>query len=308
MSAQRAIGVDVGGTKILAGVVDRQGTVARREERPTPVATQDELLASLDQVVETLLDDDVVALGFGLPSTIDQRAGRAISSVHIPLADLDFRDRMADRFGLPIAIDNDGNAAAIAEWRLGAGRGASHIVALTLGTGIGGGLILDGRPYRGSIGAAAELGHIVLDYGGVPCGGSCTGHGHFEALAAGSAADETAMRRFGHDADGRRLVEEARAGNELAVSDIAEIGQRLGAGIASFVNIFNPELVILGGGFSKAGDLLLEPMRETLAVEGLSPSRELVRIVMAAFGPEAGMIGAALVGFEALDSPTATSR
>ena len=308
MSAQRAIGVDVGGTKILAGVVDRQGSVARREERPTPVAKQDELLASLDQVVETLLDEDVVALGFGLPSTIDQRAGRAISSVHIPLADLDFRDRMADRFGLPIAIDNDGNAAAIAEWRLGAGRGASHIVALTLGTGIGGGLILDGRPYRGSIGAAAELGHIVLDYGGVPCGGACTGHGHFEALAAGSAADETAMRRFGHDADGRRLVEEARAGNELAVSDIAEIGQRLGAGIASFVNIFNPELVILGGGFSKAGDLLLEPMRETLAVEGLSPSRELVRIVMAAFGPEAGMIGAALVGFEALDSPTATSR
>jgi glucokinase len=253
------------------------------------------------------MDDDVVALGFGLPSTIDQRAGRAISSVHIPLADLDFRDRMADRFGLPIAIDNDGNAAAIAEWRLGAGRGASHIVALTLGTGIGGGLILDGRPYRGSIGAAAELGHIVLDYGGVPCGGSCTGHGHFEALAAGSAADETAMRRFGHDADGRRLVEEARAGNELAVSDVAEIGRRLGAGIASFVNIFNPELVILGGGFSKAGDLLLEPMRETLAVEGLSPSRELVRIVMAAFGHEAGMIGAALVGFEALDSPTATS-
>jgi glucokinase len=307
VSAQRAIGVDVGGTKILAGVVDRQGDVARREERPTPVATQDELLAALDETVENLLDDDVVALGFGLPSTIDQRAGRAITSIHIPLADLDFRDRMADRFGLPIAIDNDGNAAAIAEWRLGAGRGASHIVALTLGTGIGGGLILDGRPYRGAIGAAAELGHIVLDYGGVPCGGACTGHGHFEALAAGSAADETAMRRFGHDADGRRLVDEARAGNELALSDIAEIGRRLGAGIASFVNVFNPELVIIGGGFSKAGDLLFEPLRETLAVEGLAPARDLVRIVPAAFGTESGMIGAALVGFEALDSSTATS-
>jgi glucokinase len=307
VSAQRAIGVDVGGTKILAGVVDRQGDVARREERPTPVATQDELLAALDETVENLLDDDVVALGFGLPSTIDQRAGRAIASIHIPLADLAFRDRMADRFGLPIAIDNDGNAAAIAEWRLGAGRGASHIVALTLGTGIGGGLILDGRPYRGAIGAAAELGHIVLDYGGVPCGGACTGHGHFEALAAGSAADETAMRRFGHDADGRRLVDEARAGNELALSDIAEIGRRLGAGIASFVNVFNPELVIIGGGFSKAGDLLFEPLRETLAVEGLAPARDLVRIVPAAFGTESGMIGAALVGFEALDSPTATS-
>lgn len=301
MSAQRAIGVDVGGTKILAGVVDRQGDVARREERPTPLTSQDELLAALDDTVEGLLGDDVAALGFGIPSTIDQRSGRAVTSVHIPLTDLDFRDRMADRFGLPVAIDNDGNAAAIAEWKLGAGRGASHIVALTLGTGIGGGLILDGRPYRGSIGAGAELGHIVLDYGGVPCGGACTGHGHFEALAAGSAADETAVRRFGVGADGRRLVEEARAGNEQAATDLAEIGRRLGAGIASFVNVFNPELVIIGGGFAKAGDLLLDPIRETLAVEGLAPARDLVKVVPAAFGTEAGMIGAALVGFEALD-------
>jgi glucokinase len=296
------MGVDVGGTKILAGVVDRDGDVARREERPTPISSQDALLAELDAVVESLLDDDVAALGFGLPSTIDQRAGRAVTSVHIPLADLDFRDRMADRFKLPVAIDNDGNAAAIAEWKLGAGRGASHIVALTLGTGIGGGLILDGRPYRGSIGAGAELGHIVLDYGGVPCGGACTGHGHFEALAAGSAADETAVRRFGAGADGRRLVDEARAGNEQAVSDVAEIGLRLGAGIASFVNVFNPELVILGGGFAKAGDLLFDSVRDALAVEALSPARDLVRIVPAEFGVEAGMIGAALVGFEALDA------
>jgi glucokinase len=300
--AQRAMGVDVGGTKILAGVVDRDGDVARREERPTPVSSQDDLLDELDSIVGGLLDDDVVALGFGLPSTIDQRTGRAVSSVHIPLAEVDFRARMANRFELPVAIDNDGNAAAIAEWKLGAGRGASHIVALTLGTGIGGGLILDGRPYRGSVGAGAELGHIVLDFGGVPCGGACTGHGHFEALAAGSAADETAMRRFGAGADGRRLVEEARAGNELAVNDLTEIGWRLGAGIASFVNVFNPELVILGGGFAKAGDLLLEPIRETIAVEALSPARELVRIVPAEFGIEAGMIGAALVGFEAFDA------
>jgi glucokinase len=168
-------------------------------------------------------------------------------------------------------------------------------------SGIGGGLILDGRPYRGSIGAGAELGHIVLDFGGVPCGGACTGHGHFEALAAGSAADETAVRRFGPGADGRRLVEEARAGSAQAASDLAEIGHRLGAGIASFVNIFNPELVILGGGFAKAADLLFDPIRETLAVEGLAPARDLVRIVPAQFGVEAGMIGAALVGFEALD-------
>jgi glucokinase len=295
------MGVDVGGTKILAGVVDREGQVARRGTRPTPLSSQDELLAELDSVVDGLLGDDVAALGFGLPSTIDQRVGRAVSSVHIPLADIDFRDRMSERFGLPVAIDNDGNATAIAEWKLGAGRGASHVVALTLGTGIGGGLILGGRPYRGSVGAGAELGHIVLDYGGVACGGACTGHGHFEALSAGSAADEAAVRRFGEGADAQQLCDAARAGDEGAQGDLAEIGRRLGAGIASFVNVFNPELVIVGGGFAHATDLILGPARETLAVEALAPARDLVRIVPAEFGPEAGMIGAALVGFEALD-------
>ena len=302
MSAQRAIGVDVGGTKVLAGLVDRDGRVERREERPTPVSSEDVLLAELDSMVEHLLDDSVAVLGFGLPSTIDQRAGRAETSVHVPLTGVDFRDRMAQRFGLPVAIDNDGNAAAIAEWKLGAGRGASHIVALTLGTGIGGGLILDGRPYRGSIGAGAELGHIVLDYGGVSCGGACTGHGHFEALVAGSAADDAAVRRFGAGADGRQLVERALAGDEGARDDLAELGRRLGAGIASLVNVFNPELVIVGGGFAHAGELILAHARETLAVEALPPGRDLVRIVRAAFGHEAGMIGAALVGFETLDA------
>lgn len=295
------MGIDLGGTKILAGVVDREGRVHRREGCETPVESQEELLAELDSVVESLLGDDVAALGFGIPSTIDQRTGRAISSVHVPLADIDFRDRMADRFGLPVAIDNDGNTAAIAEWKLGAGRGASHLVALTLGTGIGGGLILNGQPYRGSVGAGAELGHIVLDFGGVPCGGACTGHGHFEVFAAGSAADELAMRRYGPGTDARRLVAEAQAGEPAAVEDLADLGRRLGAGIASLVNIFNPELVVIGGGFVKAGELILGPARETLAVEGLRPGRDLVRIVEAELGPEAGMVGSALVGFEALD-------
>jgi glucokinase len=301
MSPQRSLGVDVGGTKILAGVVDRDGAVERREERPTPISSQEELLAQLDAVVESLLGDDVVALGFGIPSTIDQQAGRAVVSVHIPLEGVDFRDRMTERFGLPVAIDNDGNAAAIAEWRLGAGRGASHLVMLTLGTGIGGGLILGGRPYRGSIGAGAELGHIVLDYGGPPCGPGCTGHGHFEAVASGTAANEAARRRFGEGADARQLVAAARAGDEGAREDMAEIGRRLGAGLASLVNIFDPELIVLGGGFADADDLLLGPAGETLAVEALAPGRDRVRIVKAQLGSGAGMIGAALIGFEALD-------
>jgi glucokinase len=302
VSAQRAIGVDVGGTKFLAGLIDRQGHVAKRVGGRTPIESQEELLATLDDAVESLLDDSVGGLGFGLPSTIDQRTGRAVSSVHIPLADLDFRDRMAERFGLPVALDNDGNLAAIAEWRLGAGRGTSHMVLLTLGTGIGGGLILDGRPYRGWMGAGAELGHMVLDYGGVPCGGGCTGHGHFEALAAGPAADEAAERRLGPGKEARDLVAAAREGDAGATDDLAEIGRRLGAGIASLVNVFNPEVVVLGGGFSDARDLLLAPARETLALEGLRPARDLVRIEWAELGPEAGMVGAGLVGLDALDA------
>jgi glucokinase len=142
----------------------------------------------------------------------------------------------------------------------------------------------------------------VLDYGGVPCGGACSGHGHFEALAAGSAADEAAVRRLGDGADARQLCDAARAGDQGAEHDLAEIGRRLGAGIASFINVFNPELVILGGGFADAGELILAPARETLAIEGLAPARDLVQIVPAQFGEEAGMIGAALVGFEALDA------
>jgi glucokinase len=301
VTASRAIGIDVGGTKILAGVVDRNGTVDRRESRATPVSSEDALLAELDWIVESLLGDDVDALGFGLPSRIDQRTGRAVGSVHVPLTDVPFRDRMASRFGLPVAIDNDANAAAIAEWRLGAGRGAANVVVLTLGTGIGGGLILDGRPFRGSTGAGAEIGHMVLDYGGAPCLGACTGRGHFEALAAGSAADVLAVRRFGAGADAHRLVVEASAGDEGAVADLAGIGRRLGAGIASLVNVFDPELVIVGGGFAEAGELIFGPAREILEVEALPPARDRVRIAPAELGVEAGMIGAALVGFEVLD-------
>ncbi|HET8653235.1 MAG TPA: ROK family protein [Gaiellaceae bacterium] len=301
MSPSRAIGVDVGGTKILAGVVDREGVVHRRDSRPTPVSSEEELLAGLDAVVESLLGDDVAALGFGIPSQIDQRSGRAVSSVHIPLAGVDFRDRMGARFHVPVGVDNDGNAAAIAEWKLGAGRGASNVVLLTLGTGIGGGLILDGKPFRGAVGAGAELGHMVLQYGGPPCPGACTGHGHFEAFAAGSAADAFAERRFGPGADARRLVAEAEDGDEGARADLAELGRRLGAGIGSLVNIFNPELVIVGGGFGKAGAFIVEPAQETLAQEALPLPREIVRVVPAELGPEAGMVGAALVGLEALD-------
>ena len=301
MADERTIGVDVGGTKIAAGVVDSEGRIGLRLDRPTPTASQEDLLTALDEMVEELCDDHVVAIGFGLPSTIDQQSGRAISSVHIPLADLDFRDRMRGRFSLPVGIDNDANAATLAEWQIGAGRGTSYMVMLTLGTGVGGGLVLDGKMYRGAVGAAAELGHMVLMYGGEPCGGTCEGHGHFEQFASGRAADRAAREILGEAATARELVAAAREGNDAALEAMHEIGRRLGAGIGTLVNVFDPELVVLGGGFSSALDLLLEPAREVVAQEALPPGRTSARIVPAELGSEAGLIGAGLVAFEALD-------
>jgi glucokinase len=298
--AELAIGVDVGGTKIAAGVVDPQGRILRRIERPTETGSQEKLLWLLDEIVESLLVEGVIAIGFGLPSTIDQRAGRVVGSVHIPLEGIDFRRRMAERFSLPVGIDNDANAAAIAEWKVGAGRGTRHLVMLTFGTGIGGGLILDGKPYRGAIGAGAELGHMVLDYRGEPCVGDCTGHGHFEQLASGSAADRTAERILGPGMTGRELVGAAREGQPEALEAVQEIGRRIGAGIGSLVNIFDPEVVVIGGGFSQARDLFLEPALETMRQEALPPGRDAVQVVPALLGPDAGLVGAAFVGFEAL--------
>jgi glucokinase len=302
VSGHQAIGVDLGGTKILAGVVDRQGTVLRRHEAPTPTGSQEELLAGVEAAIAAVRADDVGAVGIGIPSTIDQRAGRAVSSVNIPLADVDVRDLLRERLGLPVAIENDANAAAIGEWRVGAGAGTSDMVMLTLGTGVGGGLVLGGRPFRGSSGAAAELGHMVIEVDGRPCQGTCTGRGHLEAYASGHAATIEAQEAFGPAADAHRLVRLADEGDARAREILAGIGHRLGAAIGTLVNVFDPELVVIGGGFgSAAREYLLPPARGTMRREALPPGRDRVRIEPAKLGTAAGLTGAAFVGFEALD-------
>lgn len=300
MDALPVIGVDVGGTKTLAAIVDREGEIAQHVEHPTDVSSQTALLGGLDAIVDELREGrEIAALGFGIPSRVDQRSGRAVASVNIPLADVDFRDRMRERHGLPVGIDNDANAATIGEWQAGAAKGASHVVMLTLGTGVGGGLILDGKPFRGATGVGAELGHIVIGIDGPPCG--CGGHGHLESYAAGRVADAAARRLYGEKSNGHELVAQAREGDAQALEAVAEIGRNLGAGIASLVNIFEPEVVVVGGGFGwAAGELLLGPAREVLAIEGLEPLRDTVRVVPAQLGFQAGVIGAAMVGFEAL--------
>jgi len=314
MSNRRVIAVDLGGTKMLAGVVDSDGVVVRRTVRPTNVSGEEELLGELEGAVAELADDGAEAIGIGIPSTIDQRAGRAVSSVNIPLIDVNLGARLRERFGLPAAIENDANAAALAEHRYGAGRGSNHMVMLTLGTGIGGGLILDGRLYRGAVGAAAELGHTTIDLDGPPCKGLCPGRGHLEALASGTATDalarEAAATRpngdlgraaaAGREVDARLVVDLAAEGPGDARELLETVGFHLGVGIASLVTIFNPEVVVLGGGFARAGDLLFDPARRVVAERTLPPARDVVRIVPALLGAEAGLIGAGLVGFEAL--------
>jgi glucokinase len=297
LDGQPVIGVDLGGTKILAGVVDREGRVEQRREHPTPTGSEEELLAGLDSAVEELLTDEIVALGFGLPSPIDQSTGRAQQAVNIPLDEsVPFRERMAQRFGLPVGIENDANAATYAEFHFGAGRDVRTMVMLTLGTGCGGGAVLDGRLYRGW----AEFGHMVIVYDGLPCQGTCTGRGHLEPYVTGIAATKLAQAEFGPAVDAHRLVRLAREGETRAVEILDGIGRHLGAGIGSLVNIFNPELVVIGGGFAAAGDFILEPAREIVRREGLAKAGERVRIVRAELGTAAGLIGAGLVAFDAL--------
>jgi glucokinase len=296
VSERRVIGVDLGGTKILSGIVTADGEVERRHEIPTPLESQDALLAGLDEAVEALLDERIEALGFGLPSRVDQRTGRAEGSVNIPLVGLDFRDRMEQRFDLPVGIDNDANAAALAEWAFGAGRGSEDMVMLTLGSGVGGGVVVGGRPYRGW----AEIGHIVIEHDGPPCQGTCTGRGHLEAFCSGHAAGEAARRVFGPGADSHRLIRLADEGEEQALAILREHGRRLGSGIGTLINIFRPEVVVIGGGFSAAFDYLLPHTREVVRREALPPANEDVRIVRAELGTAAGLVGAALIGFESL--------
>ncbi|HET9938723.1 MAG TPA: ROK family protein [Gaiella sp.] len=297
MPPDRVIGVDVGGTKIRAGMLGRDGSAERVTEVPSPTSSADSFLRELDRVIETLLPEGPAAIGVGVPMTIDRVTGIALRANNLPLFEIDFTRRLRERFGLPIGLENDGNATALAEWRLGAGRGAQDLIALALGTGVGGGLVLDGRLYRGW----AELGHIVVEADGPPCQGNCDGRGHLEAVASGEAAESAAEAIWGVR-DAHRLLDEARAGDPPAREAVDRIGHYLGIAIGSLTNIFVPEVVVVGGGFGAAAwDLLREPALAAARREAIEPADETLQVVPAALGDEAGLVGAGLVGFEALD-------
>ena len=255
---------------------------------------------------------DVEAVGFGIPSLVDYERGVSVWSNHLPIDDVPFRDLMSERLGLPVVVDNDVNAAALAEHRHGAARGTDHAVLVALGTGIGGGLVLNGQVYRGARGFGAELGHVVVDHEGEDCPGACPGRGCLEVLASGSAIgraglvaaeadpESTLGRRLGagREVTGGVVTELAHDGDEQSLAVLSEIGRRLGAGLCGLVNTFDPEVVVIGGGAVAAGELLLGPARDVVAERALPPTREGVRIVTAHFGDESGMLGAALLALE----------
>lgn len=307
----------MGGSKLLAGVVDAELSVHHRAQRQLIGLDQASLLdVAVDAVDEarTVSEGEVSAVGFGIPCLIDQRTGQAVIAVNLPLKDILFGEAMAERLGLPVFVDNDANLAVLAEHRGGSAAGATDVVMLTVGTGIGGGLIIAGELYRGAVGTGGELGHTVIDMNGPRCQGNCPNRGCLEAMASGTALAREA-RRIARErpdsglaralADGLELVgplvtELAYDGDGAAVEVLGLIGTRLGVGISSLVNIFNPQLVVIGGGVMAAGDFLLEPARAEVAARALPPSRHEVRIVTAEFGVEAGMIGAAAMAFDGL--------
>jgi glucokinase len=314
MPPRRVIGIDAGGTKLLGGVVDEQLVVHHRVHRTWRGADRAETLDILLAAVEEIraAAPDVEAVGFGIPSLVDRERRISVWSNHLPIDDVPFGDLMSERLGLPVFVDNDTNAAILAEHRHGAARGAEHAVMLALGTGIGGGLVIGGRVHRGTRGFAGELGHMTIDLHGEDCPGDCPGRGCFETLVSGRAFGVAAQRlgseepgstfgellAAGREIGGPLVTELAHDGDEQARAVLSEVGQRLGIGIAGLVNALDPDVVVIGGAAVAAGDLLLDPARELLAERALPPGGDPPPIVPARFGDESGMLGAALLALQ----------
>lgn len=301
---------------MLVGVLGPEGAVVHRRVVGSAGLTGAEVLDRLEQELRLALEvrPGAEAIGLGVPCTIDREHGVCVSAANLPLRDVPIRELIAERIGLPVFVDNDANAAVIAEHRRGAARGARNVVMLTIGTGIGGGLIIDGRLYRGSGGAGAELGHVVVDIDGPPCQGNCPNRGCIESIASGTALAGEAERAasLAPDsalgvavADGRRIdgllvTELGLAGDRLATEVLATVGRRIGAALSGLANIFDPDVIVIGGGVSAAGELLLGPARKELRARALTPQRE-VPLEVAAFGSDAGMIGAAILAVDELE-------
>jgi glucokinase len=297
--AERVIGVDVGGTKVAVALLEG-ANLHHRGTRPTAR----DAAGLIDQLVETVrAAGAAAAVGIAVPSTVDWDTGSVRSSVNVPLKDVALRRVLRERLGVPVFVDNDATCAALAEaYDDGGEPVARHLVMFTVGTGVGGGIVVDGRIYRGATGAAAELGHMIIaaDVSRTPFphADRFPQPGSLEALASGRALD--ALGRERGFADGPAVVEAARAGNEKAREAMDVVGARLGLGIANAINTFDPDVVVVGGGVSSAGELLLAPARRTAARYVVPGAGTATDIRLARYGPEAGVRGAALLAAQEL--------
>jgi glucokinase len=305
------IGIDLGGTKMSAGLVDESGSVLEKATvaRPLDQAGMEE--EPLDLAAQ-LIRPDVIAIGLGAAGLLRWPEGRLAWGPNVVGSDLPFKELLQGRFGLPTVVDNDANLAALAESRVGAARGYQDVLLVTLGTGIGGGIVTGGKIYRGRS-FAGEVGHMVVDVGGPRC--TCGQRGCWETFASGrrlnqiardmAAADPTGLtaRLAGDEvANGIHLTEAALQGDPSARQSVAEMGTWLGIGLASLVAILDPEVIVVGGGAARAGDILLQPTRDSMmaALEG-SAFRQPTPVVAASLGEDAGIVGAGLAAMEVAD-------
>ena len=307
-SLEPVVGVDLGGTSVKAALTSPELELLARDSVPTEVSDERRLLTEIEELVRRVAaGHSVAAVGFGLPSQVDQRRGLVADSTNVPITNVPFLAEMTRRLHLPVKVDNDGNVAALAEARIGAGKGRHNVIMLTLGTGVGGGMVLDGRLYHGATGYGGELGHMVIDENGPPCQGHCPNHGCLESLASAAgvrrAAEQVAAERpsgtlarairAGGAAEVRVVIDGALAGDADCVEALAIVGRHLGAGIANYVNIFNPEVVVVGGGIMAAGEILLGVARDEAGRRALRPAWGEVEVVAAELGNDAGVLGAA---------------
>ncbi|MCW2524943.1 MAG: glucokinase [Frankiales bacterium] len=305
-----AIGVDIGGTKVLAGVVDEAGQVIATTRRATPSRDVVETEAVIVEAVTELMGRyQISAVGIGAAGWIANDHATVLFSPHLAWRNEPLRDALAEAIGVPVLVENDGNAAAWAEYRFGAARDFEVAVMVTLGTGIGGGLVLGGSLYRGAFGVGCEYGLMTVVPDGRRC--ACGNRGCWEMYASGTALARDAMEladsstvsahRLMELAGGQRaaltgqlVTEAAREGDAAAVEIYTEMGRWLGRGLANLAAVLDPSVFVIGGGVSEAGDLLLAPARqafsETLTGRGFRPAAELR---LAALGPESGLVGAA---------------
>ncbi len=313
--AKRILGIDLGGTSIKSGLLDLQGNIVLKQEMPTKAEEGPEAIADRISklVVELQLeaevsDQDILAVGMGVPGQIDCRTGCVMRSGNLRWENVYIVDLVKKRVNFPVFMENDATTAALGEKWCGAGKQAVNFVMITIGTGIGGGIIIDGKAYRGTLGMAGEIGHMIIEPGGKQC--SCGNKGCLEAYTSAAAILKMARTELQQEGASllatnpdftvKDLFAAAQQGDKVALKIVDKTAYSLGIGIASLVNIFNPELIVIGGGVSRAGDILFEPVRRYAAENWLVAPGAIVQIVPAQLGNDAGVIGAAAIALQAL--------